>query len=304
MTMRKQKKYHGVIAPMVTPVDETGRIHASSVEKLVDYVIESGNFPFILGTTGEIASNSFVNRENLVKLTAKHVNGRTTLYAGITDNSLDHTVEAAKKYADWGINVFVVHLPYFFPLTKDLMLKHYETIAEKSPVPIVIYNIKSITHMSIPVEVIETLSTHPNIVALKDSERDYDRVQQLAALFEEREDFSLFIGWTNKSSQALLLGFDGIIPNTSNVTPSLFQALYESALKGDEQQAAMYQDKAESLSALVQNNKTMARTIPELKAIMSHLGICTPHVLPPLVPLTQEEHEELIKNYKSLDLQL
>jgi dihydrodipicolinate synthase/N-acetylneuraminate lyase len=300
--MKKLKKYYGVIAPMVTPVTESGQIHTGSVEKLVDFVINAGNFPFILGTTGEIASNSVTNRENLVKLTAKQVNGRKTLYAGITDNCIENTINAAKKYADWGINVFVVHLPYFFPLTDDLILKYYETIAEKSPLPIVIYNIKSVTHMSIPIDVIEKLSTHPNIVGLKDSERDYDRVEKLAKLFTDREDFSLFIGWTNKSSQALLLGFDGIIPNTSNVTPSLFQSLYESAVKGDEVQAMNYQDKAESLSKLVQNNKTMVRTVPELKAIMNHLGICTPYVLPPLVHLTENENEELIKIYKSLDL--
>ncbi|MCX6168477.1 MAG: dihydrodipicolinate synthase family protein [Ignavibacteriales bacterium] len=300
--MRKQKLYHGVIAPMVTPVTETGEIHAGSVEKLVDYVIQAGNFPFILGTTGEIASNSLANRDELVKLTAKFVNGRKILYAGITDNCIANTINTANKYADFGANAFVVHLPYFFPLTSDLMLKYYETIAENSPLPIVIYNITSITHMSIPIDVIEKLSTHPNIVGLKDSERDYDRVEKLAKLFKDREDFSLFIGWTNKSSQALLLGFDGIIPNTSNVTPALFQSLYESAFKGDEQEAMKFQDKAEGLSKLVQNNKTMVRTIPELKAIMNHLGICTPYVLPPLVHLTENENKELIKNYKNLGL--
>ena len=302
MKMRTRKTYYGVIAPMVTPLTETGQIHPGSVEKLIDFVIEAGNFPFILGTTGEIASNSFANREYLAKLTAQHVNGRKTLYAGITDNCIDHTIDTAKKYADWGINVFVVHLPYFFPLTSDLMLKYYETIAEKSPAPIVLYNIKSITHMSIPIDVIETLSSHPNIVGLKDSERDYERVEKLAELFKDREDFSLFIGWTNKSSQALLLGFDGIVPNTSNVTPALFQSLYESAFKGEEQQAVKFQDRAESLSQLVQNNKTMVRTIPELKAIMNHMGICTPYVLPPLVRLTEKENVALIKSYVDLGL--
>ena len=300
--MKKKKKYSGVIAPLVTPLNEKGEIHESSVEKLIYYVIKAGNFPFILGTTGEIASNSFFNREYLAKLAAKLVDGKTTLYAGITDNCIDNTINTAKKYADWGINVFVVHLPYFFPLTNDLMLKYYETIAENSPMPIVIYNIKSITHMTIPTDVIEKLSAHPNIVALKDSERDYERVKTLAEKYKERDDFSSFIGWTNKSSQALLLGFDGIIPNTTNVIPSLFQSLYEAAFSGDEKQAMMYQEKAETLSKLVQNNKTMVRTIPELKAILNYLNICTPYVKPPLVGLTGKENEELIKNYISLNL--
>ncbi len=300
--MKNNKKYHGVIVPLVTPVTESGEIDEISVERLINFVLKAEGFPFILGTTGEIALNSYKNREALPKLAAKLVNGKTILYAGITDNSINNTINFAKKYFDYGINVFVVHLPYFFPLTSDLMLKYYETIADNSPAPIVIYNIKSITHMSIPVDVIEKLSTHPNIVGLKDSDRDFDRVEKLAGLFKDRDDFSLFIGWTNKSAEALLLGFDGIVPNTANIVPDLFQSLYKAAVSGNKEEAANYQVKADTLSNLVQNNKTMARTIPELKTLMHSLNICEPNVLPPLVPLTEDESTSLIKEYKRLNL--
>jgi 4-hydroxy-tetrahydrodipicolinate synthase len=300
--MKKLKKYHGVIAPLITPVSESGKIDVGSVEKLFDFVQASKNFPFILGTTGEIASNSYSNREHLAQLAGKIVSGKTTLYAGITDNCIENTINTAKKYSDWGIDVFVVHLPFFFQLTNDLMLKYFETIAKYSPKPIMIYNIMSITHMSIPIEVIEKLSHHPNIVGLKDSERDYERVEKLAEKFKDREDFALVIGWTNQASKALLLGFDGIIPNTTNVTPALFQSLYEAAINGDEKEALRFQNRAEGLSRLVQNNKIMIRTIPELKAILNHLNICKPYVLPPLVHLTDKENETLIKEYISLIL--
>jgi len=156
--------------------------------------------------------------------------------------------------------------------------------------------------MSIPIEVIEKLSTHSNIVGLKDSDRDFQRVEYLAKLFKDREDFSLFIGWTNKSSQALLLGFDGIVPNTANIIPILYKSLYDAAFNGDEKSAEEYQTKADTLANLVQKNKTMTRTIPEIKTIMNHLNICTPYVLPPLTNLTESETKELINNYLSLDL--
>lgn len=300
--MTLQKKYYGVIAPLITPIDKKGKIDDAAVENLFRYVMKDQNFPFILGTTGEIALNPVANREHLAKLAVKIVNDKTTLYAGITDNCVEATINTAKKYSDYGVDVFVVHLPYFFPLTPDLMMKYYEYVADNSPRPIIIYNIKSITNMSIPVDIIEKLSHHPNIVALKDSERDYERVEKLAEKFKDREDFSLFIGWTNKSSQALLLGFDGIIPNTSNVTPGLFQSLYQAAKKGDEKTAMEFQDKAETLSALVQNNKPMTRTVPEIKAILNHLNICKPYVQMPLVPLTDEENKELINEYSKLNL--
>ncbi|VAX25634.1 4-hydroxy-tetrahydrodipicolinate synthase [hydrothermal vent metagenome] len=299
--MKKQKKYSGVIAPLITPVTESGQIDEGSVERLVDFVIEAKNYPFILGTTGEIASNSFSNRENLAKITVEKAKGRTTLFAGITDNCLNNSINAAKKYSDLGIDILVVHLPYFFPLNSDLMLKYFEYVADNSPRPIMIYNIVSITHMSIPIEVIEKLSAHPNIVGLKDSERDWDRHQKLAKLFKDR-DFSLFIGWTNKSSEAILMGFDGIIPNTANIIPNLFQSLYEAAFNGNENEALKFQTKAEKLSELVQNNRTMTRTIPEIKAIMKHLNICMPYVLPPLEELSDQEAEKLINEFTNLDL--
>ncbi|MEJ2613377.1 MAG: dihydrodipicolinate synthase family protein [Ignavibacteriaceae bacterium] len=300
--MKKRKKYSGVITPMVTPVNEKGEIHNESVEKLLDFIIKAGNLPFILGTTGEIASNSFSNREHLVKLALKIIDGKVPLFSGVTDNSINTTINTAKKYADFGVNVFVLHLPYFYPLTDDLILRYYEMIADNSPVPIIIYNIKSITHMSIPVEIIEKLSSHPKIIGLKDSDRDIERVKKLADLLKDREDFSLFIGWTNKSSEALLLGFDGIVPNTANIIPSLYQSLYKAALDNHEKKAYEYQVKADKVANLVQSNKTMARTVPEIKAIMNYLNICTPYPLPPLVSLNESESKELIDKYKSLNL--
>ena len=297
-----KKKYCGVIAPLVTPVTKSGKIDKNSVKRLVDYVIDANNYPFILGTTGEIAYNSQSNREKLAETAVKHVNGRKTLFAGITSNCIDNTIETAKIFAEFGVDVFVVHLPYFLPLTHEQMQKYFENIANSSPKPIMIYNITSITHMSIPVEVIEKLSYHPNIVGLKDSERDWERHQRMTDLFRDREDFVLFIGWTNKSSESILMGFDGIIPNTANIIPKLFHSLYEAASIGDTKKAFKFQEKSEELSELVQNNRTMTRTIPELKAIMNHLDICTPYVLPPLEALSEKEAKILIHNFNKLNL--
>ncbi len=302
--MKKLKKYHGVISPLITPVLESGEIDDDSVEKLFDIILASEVFPFILGTTGEISSCSQASREHLAKLTGKIVNGKTTLYAGVTDNCIENIINVSKKYADWGIDVFVIHLPFFFPLTNDLMLKFFETIAKHSPMPIVIYNIKSVTHMSIPIEVIEKLSYHPNIVGLKDSERDFERAEKIAKKFKDREDFSLFMGWTSKASAALFLGFDGIIPSISNLNPGLFQSLYKAAISGNEKEAMQFQNLAEELSKLVVANKAMTQTIPELKALMNHLSICKSYVLPPLVQLTEKEKENLIKAYTSLNLNI
>ena len=182
------------------------------------------------------------------------------------------------------------------------MLKYFETLADKCPAPIMIYNILSITHMTIPIYIIEKLSKHNNIVGLKDSDRDYKRLQKLAELFSEREDFSLFIGWTGKSVEALDMGFDGIIPNTANVVPNLFKSLYEATVNGNIDLANEFQFKADELGKLLQANKTMTQTIPELKALMKHLNICQQFVLPPLEAISNKSAELLIQKFNKLDL--
>lgn len=287
---------------MLTPINAHGQIDLPAVEKLFDFTLQSGNFPFVLGTTGEMASVSYTNREILVKQAVKCVEGKSILYVGIADNCVENTISASKKYADWGADVFVVHLPSFLPIGPDLMLKYFETVADNSPAPVMIYNIVSITRMSIPIDVIESLSHHPNIVGLKDSERDFERIQALATIFKDREDFALSIGWTDKSSEAISLGFDGIIPNTANVIPGLFQSLYKAASRGDDAVAGQLQAKAHQLGKLVQANKTMTRTIPELKAILHHLKICQPFVLPPIEMIEAQEADELVKNFTELNL--
>ena len=298
-----KKKYSGVVVPLITPVNSEGAIDSFSVKKLISHTINAGTIPFVLGTTGEIFYNSKKNRMKLVHDAIKYINNRTILYAGISDNCIDNSIESAKMYYDLGVDVFVAHLPSFLPLTDDLMLKYFETLADKCPAPVMIYNILSVSHMTIPIPILEKLSEHENIVGLKDSDRDYKRLQRLAELFSEREDFSLFIGWTGKSVEALEMGFDGIIPNTANVTPKLFQSLYGAAVSGNSELANKFQFKADELGKLVQADKTMTQTIPELKALMKHINICQEFVLPPLETLSTKKAQLLIKNFKKLDLQ-
>ena len=92
------------------------------------------------------------------------------------------------------------------------------------------------------------------------------------------------------------------LPNTANVIPKLFHSLYEAANNGKIDEALILQAKAEMLSELVQNNRTMTQTIPELKVLMSHLNICKPYVLPPLETISGKEAEMLIHNFNKLNL--
>ncbi len=298
--MREEKRFHGVIVPMVTPFTAQGKIDEEAAIRILDLILSAGAFPFLLGTTGESASISMDTRIQFVKIVTRHVQQRTTIYAGISDNCLENTLTLAEKFFDLGIRVFVVHLPSYYPLTQEMMLQYYQTVAEQCPGEMLLYNITSTTHMSLPLQVIETLSHHDKIVGLKDSQRDLQRLSNLATQFSHRQDFSLFCGWTSQSANMLSLGFDGIVPSTANIIPKKFSELYHALQHGDQATAQRLQAEIDPITDLHQKDLLGSQAIAGLKAMMSELGLCGPHVLPPLTRLSPKQEQQIRKKIREL----
>jgi len=147
--MLKTKKFHGVVIPVVTPFTENGRIDQAATGRMINFFTEAGTFPFVLGTTGEANSMTLEMRSEFVKIVSKYLNGRTMLYVGIADNCLENSVMSAKTYRDLGADAFVAHPPYYYPLNEKHLLRYFESLAEKLPGPLLIYNIPSTTRISL-----------------------------------------------------------------------------------------------------------------------------------------------------------
>ena len=291
--MSQPKKYHGVIIPAVTPFTEYGKIDFSAAEKMMDFFVEAETFPFILGTTGESSSIKLEDKRDLVKTVSKRVNGRTTLYAGIADNCLESAVLAAKMFHDLGVDVFVAHAPYYYPLHEQHLHKYFVELADRLPAPLILYNIPATTHLSLSLELVKTLSQHPNIKGLKDSERSLERMRDLAASFSKDPEFSLMSGWTVQSLFALNLGFDGIVPSTGNIVPKLFQKLY-LAVQSGQGNAQELQEIINPIADIHQKDKILSQVIPALKVMMNEHGLCSPEVIPPLLKSPERECQQII----------
>jgi dihydrodipicolinate synthase/N-acetylneuraminate lyase len=285
------KKYSGVVVPMITPVNEYHKIDTGAVERLVSHISDNNTHPFILGTTGESASIARSEKQVLVKEAVKAAKGKGTIYAGISGNSVFDSIEEAQRYHDLGAQVFVSTMASYYPVEPDQILRYFILLADAIPGPLVIYNIPGTTHLSIPVEVVDLLSQHPNIVGFKDSERSTERLESCLSLWKERADFSYLTGWAAQSFQAMKLGADGLVPSTANLAPELYHAIYRSVLSGDDSTAAAAQEKADRVSEIYQKDRTLNRSLPALKAMMSAYGLCQPCMLPPLYQFTEVEEK-------------
>jgi 4-hydroxy-tetrahydrodipicolinate synthase len=299
-----KKKYSGVIVPMVTPFNQELKVDLGANERILDSFLKTKHVsPFLLGTTGESVSIPDSQKKLIVQSTVKFINGRLPVYAGISGNCFFESVESAKLYAGIGVDAVVAHLPFYYPLNNDQMLQYFTKLADIVPVPLMLYNIPVTTKQSIPLEVIEKLSYHPNIVGIKDSERGIERLDQSLALWKKRTDFVHVMGAAVQSAHALLNGSDGIVPSTGNLTPELYSRMYEAALAGNSQQVEELQQRTNVISEVYQKDRLLSQSIPALKVMMSEFGLCKPYAMPPMQTASDAEMAIIRAQMRAIGLQ-
>jgi 4-hydroxy-tetrahydrodipicolinate synthase len=291
----KPKTYHGVVVPMVTPVTQDGQLDTEAVKRIINFFAEAGVSPLLMGTTGEGNSVSHEDGLLFVQTATKTAQGRITIYAGLTGNCFSEQLAQAEAYTQAGADVIVATLPTYYALTSEQMYEYYKTLADCITGPLMLYNILATTHMSIPVDVIRRLADHPNIVGLKDSERDLDRMAACIDIARGREDFCYFCGWAAQSAHSLELGGDGIVPSTGNYVPEMFRQLYDAAIAGDMTTANRLQDETNEIAKIYQKDRTLGQSLTALKVMMQTKGLCEPWMLMPLTRLSAEEEQAIIE---------
>lgn len=295
------KKYCGVVVPMVTPVTPEGHLDTEAVVRIIDLFVKNQIHPLLMGTTGEGNSVSQADARLLVETAAKAAAGRITIYAGLTGTVIAEQMAQVDAFIAAGADVIVATLPSYYALTPEQMFTYYKNLADYSKAPVMLYNILATTHMTIPVEVVARLADHPNIVGLKDSERDLERMAQCIAISKGREDFAYFCGWAAQSFHSLALGGDGIVPSTGNFTPGMFRRLYEAAIAGDKATAMQMQDTTNEIAKIYQAGRTLGQSLTALKVMMQTEGLCSPDVLPPLTRLSADEEAAIANMARTVD---
>ncbi|HEV9035919.1 MAG TPA: dihydrodipicolinate synthase family protein [Puia sp.] len=272
------KKYRGIIVPAITPLTADRTLDTGAAERL----LTSFPHPFILGTTGEAPSLPAELKKQYIRLAGKVKKTGQQLYVGISSNCPDESVEWARFAFGEGADVVVSNLPSYYPLTDDLIRRHFEWLIARVNGPLVIYNIPSTTHHSIPLAIIDELSHHPNVVATKDSERNEERLHASLKLWAGREDFSHFLGWAARSGEALLNGCDGLVPSNGNLDAGVYVDLEKAAAKGDKTEVQRLQAISDQLGASYQSGRSLGESLAALKSLMHQRGLCQPYMMPPL----------------------
>src|SRR3989442_9820571 len=165
------KKLEGIIAPMATALTREEKIDEKTTRTLVDFLVDGGiHGLFPLGTSGEFALFDREERKKVIETVVDQTNDRVPVLAGVSDPSLENVLVFAKDAEDVGADAIVATPPYYYATGEEGLFNHFETIARKGGLPLVVYNIPEWTHLFVPPNVVQRLVEKKLIVGMKYTE--------------------------------------------------------------------------------------------------------------------------------------
>ena len=213
--MKKAEIFRGVATALITPFRD-GEIDYPTLEKLIERQIDAGIDALVIGgTTAEAATLSDEERYELFRRSREYIDGNCKLILGTGTNDTRIAVKHTEYASNLGCDGVLVVTPYYNRGTKDGVVKHYETIAKASGVPVLLYNVPSRTGVNLSIETLEELSENERIVGIKEASDSLDRLLAISSI----KGLSLYSGNDSQIYPALSLGGLGVISVVSNLYP-------------------------------------------------------------------------------------
>lgn len=290
--------FRGIATALITPLTADG-IDYAQFGKLIDWQIDQGiNALVICGTTGESSTLSDAEHRRAIAFACERVNGRVPVIAGTGSNETAYAVELTKSACADGADAVLVVTPYYNKTTQNGLVAMYNTIADASTKPVILYNVPSRTGIGIQPETYVKLAQHPNIAAIKEANSDISKIVETFALVGDQLD--IYSGNDDQIVPILSMGGQGCISVLSNVVPQETVAITDQFFAGNVAEAARLQCQ---FMPLIRSLFCESNPIP-VKAAMSALGFCENYLRLPLVPMEQDHYETMLQRMRELGLQV
>ncbi len=219
-------KDFGVLVPIVTPCSPDGKIDIPGVKSVCREMIETGNDGiFVMGSTGRGAYFAMKDRARACQAAAEEISGKIPLFAGCMADGLNDMLMHANALKNSGANYAVVTAPGYFPYLNEEIASILMKFADKSPIPVLIYDVPVYTKTKLDEKTIEKFFRHENIIGMKDSTADFARFSHLLEILTPFSEKFLFQGKEQFLAKSLLSGGSGIVSSFSIFSPRLFVEL-------------------------------------------------------------------------------
>ena len=231
---------------LITPF-KNGKIDYPALEKLIRKQLEAKTDAIILlGSTGEPSTIELLEKKEIIKFARKLIPSSCKMIVGTGSNSTKNAIGNTIMAECLGADGVLVVSPYYNKANDSGLIKHYEEVASKTKLPIIMYNVPSRTGLNIKPEIALKLSEIDNIVGIKQATTDINEILKLFHLAKDK--LAIYNGEDNLNHIFFMLGASGTISVTANIAPKHMKALCDSCLKGDFKTANKIQDKLYDLN--------------------------------------------------------
>jgi 4-hydroxy-tetrahydrodipicolinate synthase len=273
--------FSGSMVALVTPFRD-GKVDWRSLEALVDFHVQNGTHGIVpCGTTGESATLSHEEHDQVIEAVIKAVAKRIPVIAGTGSNSTEEAVRLTRAAERAGADGALMISPYYNRPTQEGIYQHYKKVAAAVGIPIIVYNIPGRTGSKIEPETLARLAEIKNIAGVKEATGSVDQAIDVIRLCGD--NLAVYSGEDSLTFSLMALGGKGVISTVANITPKEMAQLAEACLKGNWEKGRELQFK---LVPLIRSVFIETNPIP-VKTALSLMGKCGPELRLPLTPMSE-----------------
>lgn len=282
---------------LITPFTQTKEIDFPALEKVIRHVVDNGaDFLVVLGTTGETPALSPEEKLQVMDFVRKSVDGQLPLVVGMGGNNTAEIIRQLKESDLSGYSAILSVVPPYNKPSQDGIYCHFKTIAEASPLPVILYNVPGRTGINMTADTTLRLAREvPNIKGIKEASGDIRQIERL--LKEKPDDFTVISGDDGMTYPLMTLGAQGVISVLGNAYPKEFSEMVHLCLEGNYIEAVDYHYKFREIIRLLFADGNPAG----VKCVMHDMGLIQNELRLPLIPVHESTAVEILAQVNRLN---
>lgn len=283
------KRFTGTGVALVTPFKEDGSIDYTGLKNILDYVSKGVDYLVVHGTTGESATTSVKEKNEILSFVLNENKKKLPVVLGIGGNNTAEIIQKIQQTNFSGVEAILSVCPYYNKPSQEGIYHHYKAIAEASPVPVILYNVPGRTGVNIQAKTVVRLSEIKNIIGIKEASGDLLQALEISKII--RKDFLLISGDDMLTVPMIAIGAQGVISVMANAYPESFSKMVRHALDNEFDKASEILRTFTELNPLLYEESNPVG----IKENLEQLGICQAHVRQPLYRASTQLKEKFKK---------
>ena len=271
------KKLYGTGVALVTPFTETLEIDYKALKKLLRHTAKGVDYYVVMGTTGEAATCTEEEKKKVLEFVKANNSNNLPIVFGIGGNNTQHVLDSIKSTDFEGVTALLSVSPYYSKPPQEGIIRHFEAIADKCPVPLILYNVPGRTSSNLTADTTLRLAEHENIIGTKEASANLEQCMKISKHMPK--DFLLLSGDDMQTVAMYSIGAKGVLSVLANAYPTVFKKMKEYAF------AAEYAKASQQIFKLLEINAPMYEegNPVGVKSLLEGMGICSANVRLPLV---------------------